>query len=389
MVAWQEGPWKQVERHVSRLQKRMDRATQQDGVRTGQKLQQLLGKSWYARRLAVRRVTHDHRGQQTAGIDGVQSLQPLQRLERARHVSLTYGAAPLRRPWGPQPGSSEQRALGMPGRLDRALQALVTRALEPAGAAKLSPHTSETWRAEVGRSLNATKTRMTHTLDGDPAGVDFLGVNIRQHRVGPQQAGKSPGGRRRRGYTTLIKPAMTNVRKHLAELGRRIRRGQNPPQAGRIRDRNPKSRGWANDSRTWVSQATVERRDSLGWVKRRRWAHRRHARKSATWVTNRYGRRRASRLAFATAGTESPQANVTLHREVPMPGPPPVRGNRSPSEGDGVYGSSRRGRHPEANPRWATRLKGQRGRGACCGLSCQHDDLIEIDHLNGDRRNSR
>jgi RNA-directed DNA polymerase len=72
-----------------------------------------------------------------------------------------------------------------------------------------------------------------------------------------------------------------------------------------------------------------------------------------------------------------------------MQWPPKVRGNRSPYDGDWVYGSSRRGRHPEANPRWATRLKGQRGRCACCGLSCQHDDLIEIDHLNGDRRNSR
>jgi hypothetical protein len=60
--AWQDIPWKKVQRHVFRLQKRIDRATQRGAIRTARKLQKLLIKSWYARVLAVRRVTQDNRG---------------------------------------------------------------------------------------------------------------------------------------------------------------------------------------------------------------------------------------------------------------------------------------------------------------------------------------
>ena len=62
MAAWQDIPWKKIQRHVFRLQKRIYQATQHGRVRTARKLQQLLVKSWYARLLAVRRVTQDNRG---------------------------------------------------------------------------------------------------------------------------------------------------------------------------------------------------------------------------------------------------------------------------------------------------------------------------------------
>src|SRR5262245_22507977 len=58
MVAWQDLPWKKIQRHVFRLQKRIYQATQHGQVRIARKLQQLLVKSWYARLLAVRRITH-------------------------------------------------------------------------------------------------------------------------------------------------------------------------------------------------------------------------------------------------------------------------------------------------------------------------------------------
>jgi RNA-directed DNA polymerase len=56
-VAWQGIPWKKVQRHVFHLQKRIYHATQRGDVRTVHKLQKLLVKSWYARLLAVRRIT--------------------------------------------------------------------------------------------------------------------------------------------------------------------------------------------------------------------------------------------------------------------------------------------------------------------------------------------
>jgi RNA-directed DNA polymerase len=38
---------------------------------------------------------------------------------------------------------------------------------------------------------------------------------------------------------------------------------------------------------------------------------------------------------------------------------------------------------------WPKLLKTQHGRCRYCGLFFQHDDQIEVDHINGDRRNSR
>jgi len=141
MVAWQAIPWKKVERQVCRLHKRIDPATQHGKVSTVHTLHNLLITSWYARLLAVRRVTQDHRGQHTAGIDGVKSFTPPQRLRLAGMLRLTSRATPLRRPGIPQRGSPANRPLGIPTQHERARQTRVRQALEPQWDAKLSPHT--------------------------------------------------------------------------------------------------------------------------------------------------------------------------------------------------------------------------------------------------------
>src|SRR5262245_60531390 len=141
MAAWQAIPWKKVHRHVFRLQKRMYRAAQREDVRTVHKLQNLLSKSWYARLLAVRRVTQENRGKHTAGIDGVKSLTPPQRLRLAHELRLNRKATPLPRTWTAQRRSPAKRPLGIPTLQERARQTLVRQALEPEWEAKLAPHT--------------------------------------------------------------------------------------------------------------------------------------------------------------------------------------------------------------------------------------------------------
>src|SRR5262250_535740 len=96
LVAWQDIPRKKIHRHVFRLEKRIYRATQHGQVRTARKLQKLLMKSWYARLLAVRRVTQDNRGKHTAGIDGVKSLTPEKRLALANVMHCDGKATPLK-----------------------------------------------------------------------------------------------------------------------------------------------------------------------------------------------------------------------------------------------------------------------------------------------------
>jgi RNA-directed DNA polymerase len=108
-------------------------------------------RSWYNRVLAVRRVTQENQGKKTAGVDGVKSLSPNERLELARELKLTGKAKPTRRVWIPKPGKDEKRPLGIPVMLDRALQAVVKAALEPEWEARFE---SNSYGFRPGRSAH-------------------------------------------------------------------------------------------------------------------------------------------------------------------------------------------------------------------------------------------
>jgi RNA-directed DNA polymerase len=244
------------------------------------------------------------------------------------------------------------------------------------------------WLADIGLTLNAAKSRISHTLEGDQPGFDFLGFNIRQYRVGKHQSGKHSNGKRL-GFKTLIKPAKANIATHVAELGRIIGRGKALSQGALIHQLNPQIRGWATYYRTSVSQTAFDRLDFLTWEKLRRWAHRRHPTQSTGWVRKRYWHRLDNRLTFATSATDPDPVHLLTHSGTLITRHVKVRGNRSPYDGDWVYWSTRQGRHPDARPRLAKLLKTQHGRCRYCGLFFQHDDRIEVDHIDGDRRNSR
>lgn len=140
---WAHIPWRELERVVYRLQTRIFRASERGNVQVVHSLQRLLMKSEAARCLAVRRVTQDNRGKNTAGVDGVKAVPPAQ---RSRLVTLlgqpdAIRPRPTRRVWIPKPGTTEKRPLGIPVMLDRAHQALVKLALEPEWEARFEPNT--------------------------------------------------------------------------------------------------------------------------------------------------------------------------------------------------------------------------------------------------------
>jgi RNA-directed DNA polymerase len=97
-------------------------------------------KSWSARALSVRRVTQDNQGKKTAGVDGIKSLTPKQRLNLVGNLKLGSKVSPTRRVWIPKPGTEEKRPLGIPTMKDRALQALVKLALMPEWEARFEPN---------------------------------------------------------------------------------------------------------------------------------------------------------------------------------------------------------------------------------------------------------
>lgn len=138
--SWADAPWKDYQVAVTRLQQRIHRASRDEDHKTVHRLQRLLLHSRGARFLAVRKVTQDNRGKQTAGVDGIASLSPSERFRLANSLSLRTKAKPIRRVFIPKPGKDELRPLGIPTIEDRALQALVKMALEPEWEAKFEPN---------------------------------------------------------------------------------------------------------------------------------------------------------------------------------------------------------------------------------------------------------
>jgi RNA-directed DNA polymerase len=129
---WKTLPWKDIQRNVFRLQKRIYRARVRGNFKQVRNLQRLLLRSWSARCLATRQVTQDNRGKNTAGVDGVARLTPPQRLKMVNELrNRQRKASTIRRVYIPKRNSSEKRPLGIPTMYDRAQQALVKLALEP------------------------------------------------------------------------------------------------------------------------------------------------------------------------------------------------------------------------------------------------------------------
>ena len=172
---WHQIDWKQAEKTVYSLQRRIYQASSRDDAKVVRRLQKLLLRSFFAKAIAVRRVSQDNTGKKTAGIDGVKSLSKKERLELVYSlVPLTGKADPVRRVWIPKPGKDEKRPLGIPTMEDRAHQCLAKLALEPEWEAKFEPNS---YGFRPGRSchdameaiFNALRSKTAYVLDADIA----------------------------------------------------------------------------------------------------------------------------------------------------------------------------------------------------------------------------
>ncbi len=176
---WKHLPWRKLEKHVFRIQKRIFRASQRGNTRAVHKLQKLLMKSEAARLIAVRRVTQDKQGKKTAGVDGVKSVLPKHRLVMVQQIHPKHwghsSSKPVRRIYIPKPGKDEKRPLGIPTMFERARQALAKLAMEPQWEALFEAHS---YGFRPGRSchdaieaiFDAIKHKAKYILDADIAG---------------------------------------------------------------------------------------------------------------------------------------------------------------------------------------------------------------------------
>ncbi len=149
--AWNTLPWGKIQRKVFKLQKSIYQAVKSGQKAKARRLQRLLNKSYYARLLAVRKVSQDNQGKKTAGVDGIKNLTPKERLHLTDKLKQRQKAKSLRRVWIPKPGRDEKRPLGIPTLHDRALQALVKLGLEPYWEAQFE---AESYGFRPGRSAH-------------------------------------------------------------------------------------------------------------------------------------------------------------------------------------------------------------------------------------------
>lgn len=130
-IQWKSINWNEAETYVNRLQVRIAKATQDKKWNTVKRLQYLLTHSYYAKALAVRKIT-TNKGKNTSGVDKELWSTPASKMRGV--LSLTdknYKAKPLRRVFIEKKGKKAKRPLGIPCMYDRAMQALYALALDP------------------------------------------------------------------------------------------------------------------------------------------------------------------------------------------------------------------------------------------------------------------
>ena len=532
MYEWETINWAKIQRTVFKLQKRIYQASERGDIKAVRKLQRLLTNSWHSKVLAVRKVTQDNQGKNTAGVDGVKRLRNSQKVKLAQKLRFTDKSEPTKRVWIPKLGKTEERPLGIPTMNERAKQALMKMALEPEWEAKFEPNsygfrpgrsahdaisaifngicqkpkfvldadiekcfdqidhekllekiqtypklrrqikawlksgvmdgknlypttegtpqggvispllanialhgmetvlerftrrvgrTSQTrsisfvryaddfvimdeslevileakaaiesWLADMGLTLKASKTRITHTFsehDGE-VGFNFLGFNIRQYPCSNKQSGSVGGTEAKRGHKTLIQPSKEAIQRHLAKIDELLERNGASSQEQLINALNPVIRGWAAYYSTVASSDTFNKVDSIVFQKLFGWAKRRRGRnQNNTDIVSKYwGVNRGKGWKFIT---QDNQYTLVKHQETKIKRHVKVKGTKSPYNGDLTYWGQRLSQHPMLRNVVAKLLKNQKGVCSECGMKFTSEDLLEVHHLDRNRANNR
>ncbi|MFT9495794.1 reverse transcriptase domain-containing protein, partial [Anaerosolibacter sp.] len=128
---WDLIDWTKANQVVNRIQIRIAKAAADRNWNLIKRLQYLLTNSFYAKALAVKRIT-SNTGKRTAGVDGILWNTKALKMKAIRELRRKgYQPLPLKRIYIDKPGKSEKRPLSIPTMIDRAMQALYLLALEP------------------------------------------------------------------------------------------------------------------------------------------------------------------------------------------------------------------------------------------------------------------
>jgi len=132
LTSWADIDWSEIEGHVRHLQGRIFRAAADGKKQRLKSLQKLLARSRFVKMLAIRQVTQQNKGKNTAGVDGVVCNTSQNRLKLLNEEidPEGYRPQPVRRVFIPK-SNGKRRPLGIPTVRDRVMQAIIKMALEP------------------------------------------------------------------------------------------------------------------------------------------------------------------------------------------------------------------------------------------------------------------
>ena len=164
-IPWQQIDFKKADRRVKKLQKRIALAYGDNEMDKVVSLQHKMIHSFYAKALAVKRVT-SNKGNHTPGIDGVVWLTPEEKMEAVFSLNRRgYKPKPLKRVYI-RKSNGNWRPLGIPTFKDRAMQTLYKFALEPIAEATADNGSyGFRWKRSVGDAVMACATTLSASPD--------------------------------------------------------------------------------------------------------------------------------------------------------------------------------------------------------------------------------
>jgi len=136
---WNTIAWRKVIQRVTRLQRRIAKAVKEGQWGKVKALAYLVSKSFYAKLLAVFRVT-TNKGGSTSGVDNTVWINGDEKLHAAKNLKTRgYSPIPLRRVYILKK-NGKKRPLSIPSIHDRAMQALFAIALDPIAETTADPN---------------------------------------------------------------------------------------------------------------------------------------------------------------------------------------------------------------------------------------------------------
>lgn len=329
--SWKNLPWKQFQRTLFRLQKRVYKAVQVGDKRKARSLQKLILKSQAARLLAIRQVTQLNAGKKTAGIDGKASLNFEERL--LANIALN-GIEEIHK-YKHRHGSITESCI-------RYADDMVI-ILRPEDDAEAILSRIGEFLAIRGMKVSDSKTRITATTEG----FDFLGWHFKVQQNGKFRC--SPSVENYKAFRKKIKHIVNNSNYGATTKAEKLA---------------PVVRGWRNYHKYCKMEGS---RNSLYFIQKRAYTVFNKETKQ-----NKYSSKLLLDKAFPTVPySENKHINV--------------KGNKSPFDGDLSYWSERNSKLYDGTTSKA--LKKQNHSCASCGLKFVGEERVHLHHVDGNHDN--